>query len=54
VRARQLGLEPRQMVGDQAVANVGIRGGEHGLDLGERHLDAAEPANHLRDRDLVL
>ena len=45
------------MLNDQPVAILGIRRGEHRLDLRDRHLQAPELADHLGERvkrDLVL
>ena len=50
----ELALEPIEMLDDQPVALLGVRRGENRLDICDRHLQAAESADHLGERDLVL
>ena len=46
-------LELRQVVGDEPVAGCQVRGAQYRLDLLDRHLEVAEPADDLRHRYLV-
>ena len=52
--AIKLGLEPVQVGDDQPVALLGVGRRQHRSDLGDRHLQPAQPADHLRLRDLTL
>ena len=45
LRLGELGLEPAEMLRDQLLARVGIGRGEHGLQLGDRHVEVAKPAD---------
>ncbi len=50
---RELAFEPGEMIGDQFRTRGRVGRGEHGTDLTERHVEVAEPANDLRDRNLI-
>ena len=52
--AIKLGLEPVEVGDDQLVALLGVARRQHCPDLGDRHLQPAQPADHLRLRDLTL
>jgi len=48
----QPGLQPVQVRGDKGVAGRRVRCGQHCLDVGDRHLQVAQPPDDLRGRDL--
>jgi hypothetical protein len=48
----QLGFEPVQVRRDQVVAGRRVRRGQHRLDVRDRHLQVAQPADDLGGRNL--
>ena len=50
----KLRLETIEVGDDQPVTRLGVGRGEYGLDLRDGHLQAPQPADDLRDRDLIL
>ena len=46
-------FQAAEVRGDQVVARPEIRRGQHGLDLVQRHVEAAEAADDLGGRDLI-
>ena len=50
----ELELEAIEVLDDQSVARVGVRRGEHGLDVGDRHVQGPESSDDLGDGDLTL
>jgi hypothetical protein len=48
----ELAFETIEVLDDQPVALLGTRRGQHRLDVRDRHLQAAESADHLGERDL--
>ena len=49
----QFALETQQVAGDELGPPLRVAGGQDRLDLGQRNIEIAQPADHLRRRDLL-